>query len=118
MKKSSFLKITFLIKNKGEQNTKLFEVKNESYTKLVRDKIKQNNLEGVCKILGSVNQDELRSLYQVADLSVSFPLRAEGFGRTISEALYTKTPILAFDYGGVKNQLANLSLFRIKKYLK
>ena len=91
------------------------DTKNESYTKLVRDKIKQNNLEGVCKILGSVNQDEMRSLYQEADLSVSFPLRAEGFGRTISEALYSKTPVLAFDYGGVKNQLVNLSdMFKVK----
>ena len=91
------------------------DTKNKSYTKLVRDKIKQNNLEGVCKILGSVNQDEMRSLYQVADLSVSFPLRAEGFGRTISESLYSKTSVLAFDYGGVKNQLANLSdMFKVK----
>ena len=85
------------------------------YTKLVRDKIKQNNLDGVCKILGSINQDEMRSLYEVADLSVSFPLRAEGFGRTVSESLYSKTPVLAFDYGGVKNQLANLSeIFKVK----
>ena len=91
------------------------DTKNESYTKLVRDKIKQNNLEGVCKILGSVNQDEMRSLYQLADLSVCFPLRAEGFGRTVSESLYSKTAVLAFDYGGVKNQLANLSeIFKVK----
>ena len=77
--------------------------------------IEQNNLESVCKILGSVNQDEMRSLYQIADLSVSLPLRAEGFGRTISESLYSKTPLLAFDYGGVKNQLSNLSeIFKVK----
>jgi len=91
------------------------DTKNKSYTKLVRDKIEKNNLEGVCKILGSVNQDEMRSLFHVADLSVSFPLRAEGFGRTVSESLYSKTPVLAFDYGGVKNQLANLSeIFKVK----
>jgi glycosyltransferase involved in cell wall biosynthesis len=91
------------------------DTKNESYTKLVRDKIKQNNLEGVCKILGSFNQDEMRSLYQIADLSVSFPLRAEGFGRTVSESLYSKTPVLAFDYGGVKNQLENLNeIYKVK----
>jgi glycosyltransferase involved in cell wall biosynthesis len=91
------------------------DTKNKSYTKLVRDKIKQNNLQGICKILGSVNQDEMRSLYQVTDLSVSFPLRAEGFGRTVSESLYSKTAVLAFDYGGVKNQLANLSgIFKVK----
>jgi glycosyltransferase involved in cell wall biosynthesis len=91
------------------------DTKNKSYTKLVRDKIKQNNLEGVCKILGSVNQDEMRSLYQIADLSVSFPLRAEGFGRTVSESLYSKTPVLAFDCGGVKNQLENLNeIYKVK----
>ena len=91
------------------------DTKNKSYTKLVRDKIEQNNLKHVCKILGSVNQDEMRSLYQLANLSVSFPLRAEGFGRTISESLYSQTPVLAFDYGGVKNQLANLSdMFKVK----
>ena len=91
------------------------DTKNKSYTKLVRDKIEQNNLKQVCKILGSVNQDEMRSLYQIADLSLSFPLRTEGFGRTVSESLYSKTPVLAFDYGGVKNQLANLSdMFKVK----
>ena len=93
------------------------DTKNESYTKIVRDKIYQNNLKNICKILGSINQDEMRSLYQIADLSVSFPLRAEGFGRTISESLYSNTPVLAFDYGGVKNQLENLSdLFKVKPY--
>ncbi|MDA9620922.1 glycosyltransferase [Pelagibacteraceae bacterium] len=93
------------------------DTKNESYAKLVQNKIEQNNLESVCKILGSVNQDEMRSLYQIADLSVSFPLRAEGFGRTVSESLYSKTPLLAFDYGGVKNQLSNLSeIFKVKPW--
>ena len=93
------------------------DTKNESYTKIVRDKIYQNNLKNICKILGSINQNEMRSLYQIADLSVSFPLRAEGFGRTISESLYSNTPVLAFDYGGVKNQLENLSnLFKIKPH--
>ena len=107
-----------VIKKMDTQNILLLfvgDTKNKSYTKLVQDKIEQNNLEGICKILGSVNQDEMRSLYQVADLSVSFPLRAEGFGRTISESLYSKTSVLAFDYGGVKNQLANLSdMFKVK----
>ena len=107
-----------VIKKMDTQNILLLfagDTKNESYTKLVQNKIKQNNLESVCKILGSVNQDEMRSLYQIADLSVSFPLRAEGFGRTVSESLYSKTPLLAFDYGGVKNQLSNLSeIFKVK----
>ena len=107
-----------VIKKLDTQNVLILfagDTKNESYTKLVRNKIILNNLTGVCKILGSINQDEMRSLYQIADLSVSFPLRAEGFGRTVSESLYSKIPVLAFDYGGVKNQLANLSdMFKVK----
>ena len=93
------------------------DIKNDSYTRLVRDKIHKDNLTNICKILESVNQDEMRRLYQIADLSVSFPLRAEGFGRTISESLYSNTPVLAFNYGGVKNQLENLSdLFKAKPH--
>ena len=93
------------------------DTKNQSYTKLVRDKINQYNFTSICKILGSVNQDEMRILYQIADISVSFPLRAEGFGRTISESLYSNTPVIAFDYGGAKNQLENLSdLFKVKPH--
>ena len=93
------------------------DTKNESYTRLVKDKIIQAGLTGVCKILGSINNDEMQTLYQIADLSVSFPLRAEGFGRTISESLYSNTPVLAFNYGGVKNQLENLSdLFKVKPH--
>ena len=83
------------------------DTKNKSYTKLVREKIKKDNLK--CKILENLNQYELRILYQIANLSVSLPLRAEGFGRIISESLYSNTPVLAFDYGGVKNQLENLN---------
>ena len=107
-----------VIKNMNRHNILILfagDTKNKSYTKLVRNKIKLNNLEGVCKILGNVNQDDMRALYKLADLSVSFPLRAEGFGRTVSESLYSNTPVLAFDYGGVKNQLANLSgMFKVK----
>jgi len=107
-----------VIKKMDTQNVLILfagDTKNESYTKLVRDKIKKNNLEGAFKILENINQDEMRILYQIADLSVSFPLRAEGFGRTVSESLYSKTPVLAFDYGGVKNQLENLSnMFKVK----
>ncbi len=53
----------------------------------------------------------MRLLFDIADLSVSLPLRAEGFGRTISESLYSGTPVVAFNYGGAKNQLENLSDF-------
>ncbi len=87
------------------------DTKNESYTKQLREKITKKKLNNTCKILGSVNQDEMRILYGIANLSVSLPLRAEGFGRTISESLYSGTPVIAFNYGGAKNQLEYLSDF-------
>jgi len=91
------------------------DTKNDSFTALVKEKIMRENLDSLCKILGNVNLEEMRFLYQMADLSVSFPLRAEGFGRTISESLYSDTLVLAFNYGGVKNQLEDLSdMFKVE----
>ena len=87
------------------------DTKNDSYTKQLREKINKSNLKDTCKILGSVSQEDMRLLFDISDLSVSLPLRAEGFGRTISESLYSGTPVIAFNYGGAKNQLENLSNF-------
>ena len=87
------------------------DTKNDSYAKQLREKINKSNLNDTFKILGSINQEEMRLLFDIADLSVSLPLRAEGFGRTISESLYSGTPVIAFNYGGAKNQLEHLSDF-------
>ncbi len=87
------------------------DTKNDSYTKQLREKINKSNLNNTFKILGSINREEMRLLFDIADLSVSLPLRAEGFGRTISESLYSGTPVIAFNYGGSKNQLEHLSDF-------
>ena len=87
------------------------DTKNDSYTKQLREKINKSNQNNTFKILGSVNQEEMRLLFDIADLSVSLPLRAEGFGRTISESLYSGTPVIAFNFGGAKNQLEHLSDF-------
>ena len=87
------------------------DTKNYSYTEQLREKINKSNQNNTFKILGSVNQEQMRLLYDIADLSVSLPLRAEGFGRTISESLYSGTPVIAFNFGGAKNQLEHLSDF-------
>ena len=73
------------------------DTKNDSYTKQLREKINKSNLNDTFKILGSINREEMRLLFDIADLSVSLPLRAEGFGRTISESLYSGTPVIAFN---------------------
>ena len=87
------------------------DTKNENFTNQLREKINKSNAKNIFKILGSVDKKEMRILFDIADLSISVPLRAEGFGRTISESLYSGTPVIAFNYGGAKNQLEHLSDF-------
>ena len=84
------------------------DTKNQSYTSRLQDKIHKLNLSNNCKILGNLNREELKIFYHLSTVVASFPLQAEGFGRTISEALIMKKKIIAFNYGGVKDQLENL----------
>ena len=89
--------------------------KNKSYEKKLIKEIEIKNLNDNCKILGHLKKDELKMMYQCADIIISAPLRSEGFGRVVSEALSTKKIILAYNFGGAKDQLKNLDdLYRIK----
>ena len=84
------------------------DTKNQSYTEKLQNKIQSLNLSQNCKIIGNQSRDDLKILYYLSTIITSFPLQAEGFGRTISEALIMKKRILAFNYGGVKDQLDKL----------
>ncbi len=84
------------------------DTKNQSYTEKLQNKIQSFNLNNRCKIIGNLHRDDLKILYYISSVITSFPLQAEGFGRTISEALIMKKKILAFNYGGVKDQLDKL----------
>ncbi len=100
-----------VVKEISKENIAVYfigDYKNSSYTHLLQKKIKEFNLENICKIVGNLDFNDLKIMYSLSDLVVSFPLRPEGFGRVISEALCMQKMVLAFNYGGVKNQLANL----------
>ena len=84
------------------------DTKNQSYTEKLQNKIQSFNLSHKCKIIGNLLRDDLKTLYYLSSIITSFPLQAEGFGRTISEALIMKKKVLAFNYGGVKDQLNKL----------
>ena len=47
-------------------------------------------------------------MYHLSSIIVSLPIKAEGFGRIVGEALVMRKKILAFNYGGVKDQLNGL----------
>tara|TARA_B100001057_G_scaffold184260_1_gene184973 strand:+ start:4333 stop:5460 length:1128 start_codon:yes stop_codon:yes gene_type:complete len=84
------------------------DTKNQSYTAKLQNKINGLNLCNSCKILGNLSKDDLKILYYLSEVVASFPLQEEGFGRIISEALIMNKKIVAFNYGGVKNQLEKL----------
>jgi len=84
------------------------DAKNISFYNLLQKKISDTNLENICKILGNLTTKELKIMYFISDLILSTPNKPEGFGRIISEALSMKKMILAFNYGGVKDQLNRL----------
>ncbi len=93
------------------------DTKNHSYTSKLQNRIQKLNLNNNCKILGNLNRDELKIFYHLSSVVTSFPLQAEGFGRTISEALIMRKKIIAFNYGGVKDQLENLDdIYKVKTY--
>ncbi len=92
-------------------NYKLYfagDTKNQSYTEKLQNKIHSLNLSHNCKIIGNLSRDDLKILYHLSSIIMSFPLQAEGFGRTISEALIMKKKLLSFNYGGVRDQLEQL----------
>ena len=84
------------------------DIKNKSYTKRVQNKINDLNLTNNCKIIGNLNKDDLKIMYYLSSIIVSLPLQPEGFGRIVSEAIVMRKKILAFNYGGVKDQLNSL----------
>ena len=66
----------------------------------------ENNLEHICKILG--NQQNMPLIYKLSNIVISAPLKAEGFGRIITEAMAMKKLVIAYDFGGVKEQIKGL----------
>ena len=84
------------------------DTKNTSFYNHLQKKISDMSLENKCKILGNLTTKELKIMYFISDLILSTPNKPEGFGRIISEALSMKKMILAFNYGGAKDQLNKL----------
>ncbi len=84
------------------------DTKNKSYSQRVQNKINDLNLTDNCKIIGNLNKDDLKIMYHLSSIIISLPLQPEGFGRIVSEALVMRKKILAFNYGGVKDQLKGL----------
>jgi len=104
-----FLKIIEKFKDQSYQFYFAGDDKNVSYTKKLINQIEKKKLDQNCKILGHLNNNDLKMMYYCSDLVISAPLRAEGFGRIISESLAMKKIVIAYNFGGVKDQLKDLN---------
>ena len=82
--------------------------KNESYASKLINEIENKNIKEKCKILGNLNQEELKMMYKCSDVIISAPIEPEGFCRTVSESLAMKKIILCYNYGGAADQIGNL----------
>ena len=80
--------------------------KNINYSKKLIQKINNNNLGKICKILS--NQKNMPLIYKLSHIVVSAPLQGEGFGRIISESMAMRKLIIAYDFGGAKEQMMSL----------
>ncbi len=112
--------LEFLDVYKKMKNKNLFlyfvgDIKNQSYSVRVQNKINNLNLNDKCKIMGNFSKDDLKIMYYLSSIIISLPLQPEGFGRIISEALIMRKKVLAFNYGGVKDQLNGLDdIYKVK----
>ena len=85
------------------------DTKNTSHVKSLNEKIKKERLSDQCKIIGKLDKEDLKIFYSISNLVLSLSIRPEGFGRTISETILMKKPLLAFNHGGAKEQLEGIS---------
>tara|TARA_B100000953_G_scaffold230545_1_gene191945 strand:- start:83 stop:1003 length:921 start_codon:yes stop_codon:yes gene_type:complete len=109
-----FLKIAEYFKDKPMVFYFVGDDKNTSYLKKLNQEIIKKNLNHNCCILGHLNKNELKIMYKCSDIVISAPLKPEGFCRIISETLSMKKMILAYHFGGAKNQLDGLdSIYKI-----
>ena len=83
---------------------------NEEYTRLVKDKIYQHNLENNIILLGLI--DDVLSLYREAKALI-VPSLYEGFGFITAEAMFSGCLVIGHDVAGTKEQFDNgLELMR------
>ncbi len=82
--------------------------KNNSYLANLKQNINNKKLNINCKVIGHLNRKDLKMMYSCCNLVISAPLKPEGFGRVVSETLSMKKIILAYNIGGVSDQLKAL----------
>ena len=80
-----------------------YDKRNEEFYQSMKSRITELQLNQ--QILWFGTCDDMRSIYQLADLTLSITSKPESYGRTVIESLACGTPVVGFDYGGVRENL-------------
>lgn len=80
--------------------------KNSVYVNYLEKCIRQNGLEGSIEFLGSLNAEEMKKQYLLANVFAS-PSSIENSPNSVGEAMILGTPTVSSDVGGVKNMLTH-----------
>lgn len=81
-----------------------YDKRNEEFYQAMKSRIVELQLEQ--QILWFGTCDDMASIYQLADLTLSITSKPESYGRTVIESLACGTPVVGFDYGGVGENLS------------
>ena len=80
-----------------------YDKRNEEFYHSMKARIAEIGLES--QILWFGTCDDMTSIYQLADLTLSITSKPESYGRTVVESLACGTPVIGFNYGGVGENL-------------
>ncbi len=80
-----------------------YDKRNEEFYQSMKSRIAELQLEKQIIWFGSC--DDMASIYQLADLTLSITSKPESYGRTVIESLACGTPVVGFNYGGVGENL-------------
>tara|TARA_Y100000590_G_C15638854_1_gene984119 strand:- start:72 stop:1211 length:1140 start_codon:yes stop_codon:yes gene_type:complete len=78
--------------------------KNKNFTKKLSLKINNSGLNENCKIVGHI--DSMKYFYQLSHVVVNASQKPEGFGRVVAEAMAMGKPVVAYNHGGVSEQIS------------
>lgn len=98
-----FVDMLHQLKEKGQENVcglivGSSEGSKNHYEQELREKVQAYGLDDTVIFLG--HRSDMRELYCLADVVFNLSNRPEPFGRTVTEALWSGTPVIAYDQGG------------------
>ena len=80
------------------------EDNNINFAKRLSREINNSGLSENCKILGHV--ENIKYFYKLSHVVVNASQKPEGFGRVVAEAMAMGKPVVAYDHGGVSEQIS------------